>query len=402
MPLNVSQPLTIELPSVIGKTNASLWRYPPDWLEPLYHFYRHLEFDVNDHDDTGITWIELMFDFVATTFVFPAPDGTPTERNVFILAEHFASASRRLFNVCGKPIESLVEIDRRIASFAMLELPDAPGFRPRPILRQPEYVAVNMLNLVRANGTNKYIKLLPEIGFKLPSRPLWTPYRTGVHRRMRHKQREPCDWYRIDVLSAISVPVPTGPRVGPTAVQLALNTDWSQSELAAIQQVPPRHRTREHKRLLHNRTAKERGMHFILPFDLPLAKHVKCQWCDFSTAIGQFSRWIDKDSTTTAVCYGKVPRARAIELNGRIEVIKAANLNAAPENRHLIRILKIDDAFLKCTRCNEVIAPIGSSLFQFSRELCLASPGLTDAQKGATTASRVLRYSAAAKLLGAR
>ena len=180
---------------------------------------------------------------------------------------------------------------------------------------------------------------------------------------------------------------------GPTAEQLALNSDWTPSELTAIRSVPNRHRAREHKRFL---TAKNSSMHYILPFELPVTSHVKCKWCDFVSKESQFSPWIDKSATTTAICYGNVPRARAIELNGRNTTIANANNEAIALNRHVIRVLTIDDTVLYCTRCRETIAPIGSSLNQFANELCLASPNLTDAQRTSTKASRVLRYAAAA------
>ena len=76
--------------------------------------------------------------------------------------------------------------------------------------------------------------------------------------------------------------------------------------------------------------------------------------------------------------------------------VAEANRDAVESNRHVTRALKIDDTVLFCTRCHETIAPIGSSMNQFTQELCLASRALTDVQRKAIKTSRVLRYAAAA------
>ena len=153
------------------------WRYPPDWLAPLYWYFSSLQFQVDTLAErmVGVTWLELMLDFTCTTFIIPAPLDAQNERDGFRLLDHFAGAARRMFGVCGTRIQDFVHCDRRMPVLATLDLPEAQGFFPRPLLRQPRFVASNMLRIARSNFGNTSIAHIGEISFQFPTRPVWEP-----------------------------------------------------------------------------------------------------------------------------------------------------------------------------------------------------------------------------------
>ena len=147
------------------------WTYSPDWLEPLFNYYTTMEWTVGPAAQLGITWLELYIDFTCHTFIYPTPANCSTCREPFKLQEYFAAASRRVLALCGKRFDNFVTTVVRVPSLATLDLPDCPGFVPRPQLKCPKYVAANMLNLVRNNprltSTNGY----KPMELQLPTRP---------------------------------------------------------------------------------------------------------------------------------------------------------------------------------------------------------------------------------------
>ena len=188
----------------------------------------------------GITWLELVFDLACSTFIIPAPLDAQNERDGFRLSDHFASAARQVFTQCGAHIKNFAHTDRRIPATAALDLPDAQGFFPRPLLRQPTFVASNMLRVIRSNSGNKFIAKIGEIFFQFPTRPVWEPGRSALsRRRLRSKQQQPADWdsYCSPTSSAAlppgtTMPTQRAPRTAPLLSNCPLangrRTSWNQ------------------------------------------------------------------------------------------------------------------------------------------------------------------------------
>ena len=374
---------SIRLPEVIGQPLHiskegwdTHWRYPPDWLAPLYWYFSKMEFptDTLSERTVGITWLELMFDFVCSTFIIPAPIDSPGERDVFRLFDHFASAARRLFTLCGKHIKHFVELERRMPVLGTLDLPDAMGFFPRPLLRQPRFVASNMLRLTRSNLCNKLLVKLGNADFQFPTRPIWEPDRAQLLRqRLRGKQKPPDDWVHYSPSSTASVmpagilmPNQRGPRNAPTASQLAAGS-WTDVELTSINSFPQAggYRVRERKRLAHNRHAVDNSWHVITQMAVD-DKDITCQNCDFTTVIGQLAFWL-KPGTQRECLGNAAPRTKLLEVRKRNLIIDIHNETCDAVKKHTIPRLTHESGRLECGRCHEWV-PLTQHGFQDFRK----------------------------------
>ena len=398
---------SIRLPEVIGQPLHiskegwdTHWRYSPDWLAPLFWYFSSMEFpsDTLSERLVGITWLELMFDFACSTFIIPAPLDAQNERDGFRLSDHFASAARRVFTLCGTHIKNFAHTDRRIPATAALDLPDAQGFFPRPLLRQPTFVASNMLRVIRSNSGNKFIAKIGEIFFQFPTRPVWEPGRSALpRRRLRSKQQQPADWdsYCSPTSSAAlppgtTMPTQRAPRTAPTAQQLSTG-EWTQDELESINSFPKTggYQIRERKRLVHNRCAAANSWHVIASIGVG-DTHVTCRNCDTTTVVGQLSFWLKPGSARN--CYGNAaPRLILQEVRKRNLMIDAHNAVCDASRKHTIGKLTHLSDRLECGRCGEHV-PLSNHSFQdFRKERCLAK-GCTEQERKAISVSRAPRY----------
>ena len=74
---------------------------------------------------------------------------------------------------------------------------------------------------------------------------------------------------------------------------------WTTAEKKILQGRKGRDLHRHQKRLLHNRNAKEKGLHVILPFDGTdtsgeTANYLRCENCDVTTKVQCFTDWVKR------------------------------------------------------------------------------------------------------------
>eukprot|EP00959_Pyramimonas_sp_CCMP1952_P111011 2322350-Pyramimonas_sp.AAC.1 len=184
------------------------------------------------------------------------------------LQEYFASASRRLAQIC-RSTRLLARLkpggwnapSRRVLAARRLELPDLHGVPVRPRLLCPQHVATAMLHIARLNGSNRtQPKQMPQVTVGSLPHPLWSPPGSDgpAAQPLQGEARG----------SAPAMPRRRGPSQGATFAEL-LQVAWTPEEQQAIAvavaavsaqgdrfgQAIRRQKEREMKRLLHNRTA---------------------------------------------------------------------------------------------------------------------------------------------------
>ena len=190
---------------------------------------------------------------------------------MFKMQEYFASAFRRILQMCGSTMGDTIPLSKRTPSGLMLELPPLQGWARRPILKCNDFVGANMLNIVRTNRGNRHTANISIHVMSAPQVPIWTP-------------------------EASPMSIPTfvnvkGPRLGPKASHFR-DSQWSDEELRRINSFPKKHQLSEMKRLRHNRDAATKKKHVIKPFNPSTDTMIHCIKCKFSSKLGQLSRWI--------------------------------------------------------------------------------------------------------------
>ena len=78
------------------------WSYPIEWLAPVVWYYKHMQFPKEGENgwcnSVGISWLELMIDFVCATHINIIPAGNDTKNiNPYKTQDLFAAVSKRVF-----------------------------------------------------------------------------------------------------------------------------------------------------------------------------------------------------------------------------------------------------------------------------------------------------------------
>jgi len=80
-----------------GKFKTHTWTFGTTWLKALYHFWATLEWDEGHPDaDRGATWIELAYELVAETGVWPQWPHERAQNSLWKWGEFFNHSTRAL------------------------------------------------------------------------------------------------------------------------------------------------------------------------------------------------------------------------------------------------------------------------------------------------------------------
>ena len=211
-------------------------------------------------------WIYLAFDFRAATMEkVTKMERVEGEETLAPMARTFHLASRRMFQRC-KCTEKHKEM-KNVATMRGLDLPVCRGIDKIVVLRKPEALNrfLHELAIKMCAGMEKrswQFKVdFPDTGLPLFHEDLPQTLR----RRIEGKQAQlPRAKERVRPLHA--------------AVMAAARVE--ETDEARWAKMPPRLRTRDQKRVLHNRTAVEKGLHMFPPFKSMDEWSLKCLRCE--------------------------------------------------------------------------------------------------------------------------
>ena len=353
----------LQLPASL---KASDWKsYTDELRAPLHWYVTTLQWPAQPDAESslGASWLELALDFWAATFVSPDSRLFPTPQQVdaFRLQEFFADATRAAARICGEDWAKLVATGPCPAIASTIGLPHLAGIRQRPIFKCQQFVAANLLQLVRKAGIARNVHnckaISVPIDIQMPTTPLWNPSSGSagpqVTRHGPHKS------VKVSALRA---------------------ADWSAAERTTIDAAPPRAQHRTMVILRHNRSAFAAGKHVIAPIAHDASSSdlvLKCQHCDYTSKLAALHQWTDH-ADPVSVCH-RMPGSRkatayAVQRNQQIEIHNAA---ADPQQLHQINPINVASSMYICQRCGASSSYDGKGpqaptyyLRIFSRERC--------------------------------
>ena len=249
------------------------WPHQNSLWKPIVWFWKTMQWrgEYNEEDEARIggrctPWIYLAFDFRAATMEKMTKMGrVEGEETLASMARTFHLASRRMFQRC-KCKEKHKEM-KNVATMRGLDLPVCRGIDKIVVLRKPEALNrfLHELAIKMCAGMEKrswQFKVdFPDTGLPLFHEDLPQTLR----RRIEGKQaRLPREKERVRPLHAV--------------VMAAAHME--ETDEARWAKMPPRLRTRDQKRVLHNRTAAEKGLHVFPPFKSMDEWSLKCLRCE--------------------------------------------------------------------------------------------------------------------------
>ncbi|CAK0887534.1 unnamed protein product [Prorocentrum cordatum] len=408
---NTRPDLTEALPPLLNRTAlksgigiCTHWRYPDAMLLSLHWYWSTLQFPVSPQPgDVGATFLELALDYMYATHVVPQEANAAGVPKAHRLQEYFASASRRLAQIC-RSTRLLARLkpggwnapSRRVLAARRLELPDLHGVPVRPRLLCPQHVATAMLHIARLNGSNRtQPKQMPQVTVGSLPYPLWSPPGSDgpAAQPLQGEARG----------SAPAMPRRRGPSQGATFAEL-LQVAWTPEEQQAIAvavaavsaqgdrfgQAIRRQKEREMKRLLHNRTAVAEQRHVVLPLGGRQGQCLRCEHCDRTAVADSFASFL------RGRCLGReapqTNRQAQIQRAKREDRIETHNQQAEAEQRHHLGLqLHQGKELLQCSRCKEFMPMDGRGVFPaMTTESCILL--LPAAEQPAALARRQARY----------
>jgi len=366
--------------------------YPYAMFEPLLWFWRTAQWDMEMEDllttqeekkkDVGAgytTWIVMAADFHYLTGVpLCKADEIMENRMIEDMAKFFRQASRTLWTLVGCEEQDGMRGGPLLKN---LGAPLTAGLKGRMKVRRPEKVnqLLHKAAIKFAMGKGpatfkgtcwKIVVNWPDVGVigwkeKRSVGGVWQ----GVEmveapherKRLRRKQQEPDGWQRKDSkreannpLTEVKIKIVEQIREKP-AYRSGVRDSivWTKEEKEMIEKVkhmPDTYRVREERRLLFNRTAKEKGYHEYLPFKGKEAK-VVCrlckQNCDLSQKNGiNWKRAEKQCPENKAHCVEK--NTKKVEMRNN-NFIDWNNKNRG-KNRHLYYLVEEKSAHLLACR----------------------------------------------------
>ena len=174
------------------------------------------------------------------------------------------------------------------------------------------------------------------------------------------------------------IPPPTERRVVVSHKNTVRMVTWSPEEQEEINAAPDwRQRERVQKRLLHNRTATDLGLHVLGAFD---AKGpISCQICCKSTRIANLARFLKEE------CGGEVDRDQpadqgaarnSVKLRKLVKLAEEYNQHSSEPGKHFLAVPKsVDDGLYCCREACGLEQANGWRRFSwFAKTQCLANP----------------------------
>eukprot|EP00929_Paragymnodinium_shiwhaense_P118194 TRINITY_DN8_c0_g5_i1.p1 TRINITY_DN8_c0_g5~~TRINITY_DN8_c0_g5_i1.p1 ORF type:complete len:528 (+),score=72.49 TRINITY_DN8_c0_g5_i1:64-1647(+) len=335
--------------------SSAEWVFGDYLIAPLLWYMSQMRVNVG-HDDAclGISWLELMLDFTASTLIVPLPPRLGDSVKAVPLQTaygHFSAAWRRAAAVSNAKLALDIEPCRSTPSALALGLPaPLPGLSKRLKLLSPGHTHANLLNICRS-GRMTSIKDLPSLDVAVPGMPLW-----GVPSQVTHVKRR---------------------EAGNTTVKKTTldAVEWSNAEKEVLARYSNFHDVwRTKKILLHNRGAASQERHEVA---LPAAgaatdARLGCMRCPAVSKLSFLSIYMTEKCSqvqTTKSASG-VRRWK-----GRLETIALHNAVSTTTGKHHIAPLGVDDIKVACLRCREMV-PINDkhaiAFKDFTKEKCLA------------------------------
>ena len=163
-------------------SGSSEWTYPLDMFASLVWYLNALKWP-HEPNEENITWLELAFDYQASTHVMLHQHGEEvTTVNAEQQAHLLCYAAKRVAQICGKPAfpdvsNKCVRETFEVNGLTALGLGKAGGLPSRPLLSMPQIVHRILFHAALDAGVSKNAhkrNFIPDFS-NLP-KALWTPF----------------------------------------------------------------------------------------------------------------------------------------------------------------------------------------------------------------------------------
>ena len=253
------------------------WPYRKSLWKPLVWYWRTMQWketaDGSENSQLGgssTPWLFLAFDFRAATMERTSKTGrAEREETLETIAREFHLASRRMLQRCHQK-EKHKEV-RNVSTMRGLDMPVCSGIDRVVILKKPETLNrfLHELAIKMCTGAERRswkIKVeWPDTG-----EPIYTEELSPTLK----KRLEDSEQRRQE----ICLPREKERAKPPHAVIMAA-VQAEESDERRWAKMPPRLRTRDQKRVIHNKTAVEKGLHMFPPFTSMDEWTLKCLRC---------------------------------------------------------------------------------------------------------------------------
>ena len=280
------------------------WLHAANMFEPLWWYMQELraideekEPPPIEHDSAGATqtpWLYLALDFRFTTGI-KLCQAIDDEEKISLAAQvrYFVLGFRAIYRFAEEKFKE--KVCPQSHTLRNLGMPKTAALACRIVLLSPEKVNDAIHRLAIKMATDEHQTKSWRLMFQLPDigAVQWTEYLSQAAKE------------RAEEMKARAKP-----RARPNASVIIAATVFTAEEQEGFKDLPTRLKTREQKRILHNRQHVEKKWHCFKPFERPEATILECENCgekvEFFRHAGAYACFDWRAGQYT--CYGTVSK----------------------------------------------------------------------------------------------